>query len=113
MRTLRESYINQIYMGSKKRQDLLSKLGAWGPWEMVEEEGKGMEGVEKNVNNNNNNNNNGIFLMEVYCRRPEIKELSPSSFFCLFPELGCNVSSLHPGPLPTFSLPTAMSSLQE
>ena len=112
MRTLRESYINQIYMGSKKRQDLLSKLGAWGPWEMVEEEGKGMEGVEKNVNNNNNNNN-GIFLMEVYCRRPEIKELSPSSFFCLFPELGCNVSSLHPGPLPTFSLPTAMSSLQE
>ena len=31
-------------MGSRKRQDLLSKLGAWGPWERVEGEGRGREG---------------------------------------------------------------------
>ena len=35
MRTLRDTYIDLIYMGSRKRQALLSKLGAWGPWERV------------------------------------------------------------------------------
>ena len=30
--TIRETYIDLIYMRSRKRQDLLSKLGAWGPW---------------------------------------------------------------------------------
>ena len=34
-------------MGSRKRQDLLSKLGAWEPWERVEGEGRGGRGVEK------------------------------------------------------------------
>ena len=36
MRTLRETYMALIYMGSRKRQDLLSKLEAWGPWKRVE-----------------------------------------------------------------------------
>ena len=31
-------------MGSRKRQDLLSKLGAWGPCERIEGEGRGKEG---------------------------------------------------------------------
>ena len=44
MRTLRETYIDLIYTGSRKRQDLLSKLGAWGPWETVEREGIDREG---------------------------------------------------------------------
>ena len=39
MRTLRETY-----MGSRKREDLLSKLGAWGRWEKVEGEQRGREG---------------------------------------------------------------------
>ena len=43
MRTPRETYIDLIYMGSRKRQDLLSKLEAWGPWERVEGEGRGRE----------------------------------------------------------------------
>lgn len=30
MRTLREISIDLIYMESRNRQDLLSKLGAWG-----------------------------------------------------------------------------------
>ena len=46
MRTLRETYMDLIYMGSRKKQNLLSKLGAWGPWERVE--GGGGE-AEKNV----------------------------------------------------------------
>ena len=33
-----------IYMGSRKRQDLLSKLGAWGLCEKVEGVGRGKEG---------------------------------------------------------------------
>ena len=37
---LRETYMDLIYMGSRKRKDLLSKLGAWGPWERVEGEGR-------------------------------------------------------------------------
>ena len=36
-------FINLIYMGNSKIQDLLSKLGAWGPWERVEEKGRGRE----------------------------------------------------------------------
>ena len=31
-----------IYMVSRKRQALLSKLGAWRPWERVEGEGERM-----------------------------------------------------------------------
>ena len=50
MRTLRETYMDLIYMGSRKRQDLLRKLGAWGPWKRVEGEERGREGSrEKNV----------------------------------------------------------------
>ena len=44
MRTLRETYIDLIYMGSRKRQDLLNKLGVWGLWERVEEEEREKEG---------------------------------------------------------------------
>ena len=44
MRTLREMYIDIIYMGSRKRQYFLNKLGAWGPWERVKGEGRGREG---------------------------------------------------------------------
>ena len=43
MRTLREAYTDLIYMGSRKRQDLLSKLGAWGPWGPWERVGGGGE----------------------------------------------------------------------
>ena len=43
-RTPRQTYMDLINMGSRKRQDLLSKLGAWGPWEKVEWEGKEREG---------------------------------------------------------------------
>ena len=48
MRTARETYMDLIYMGSRKRQDHLSKLGAWGPWERDERVGRGSE-TEKNV----------------------------------------------------------------
>ena len=44
MRTLRETYMDLIYMGSRKRQDLLSKLGARAPWERGEGEGRVREG---------------------------------------------------------------------
>ena len=55
MRTLRETYIDLIYMGSRKRQDLLSKLGAWGPWGRVEVgRGKAERGADKNVELNKN-----------------------------------------------------------
>ena len=47
MRTLRETYMDLIYMGSRKRQALLSKLGVWGSWERAEEEGKEVGRVEK------------------------------------------------------------------
>ena len=43
MRTLRETYMDLIYMGSGKRHDLLSKLGSWGSWERVEGEGIGRD----------------------------------------------------------------------
>ena len=49
MRTLRETHEDLIYMGNRKGQDLLSKLGAWRPWVSVEWEGRGRRGVEKNV----------------------------------------------------------------
>ena len=39
MKTLRETYIDLIYMENRKRQYLMSKLGAWGPWERVEWQG--------------------------------------------------------------------------
>ena len=38
-------------MGSRKKQDLLSKLGAWGSWKRVEEEGEGKEGSGENIYN--------------------------------------------------------------
>ena len=44
MRTLRETYIDLSYMGSRKSQDLLSKLGAWGTWERVKGEGRDRDG---------------------------------------------------------------------
>ena len=55
MKTLRETYIDLIYMGSRKKQDLLSKLGAWGPRERIDK-GRGEErrGIEKNVEFNKN-----------------------------------------------------------
>ena len=55
MRALREAYIYLIYMGSRKRQDLPSKLGAWGPWGKVEGwRGEAGKGTEKNVELNKN-----------------------------------------------------------
>ena len=44
MRTPRETYMDLIYMGSRKRKDFMSKLGAWEPWERVEMEGRRREG---------------------------------------------------------------------
>ena len=52
MRTLRETYIDLIYweMESRKRQDLLSKLGAWAPSGRVEGGREvAAKGAEKNV----------------------------------------------------------------
>ena len=47
-RTLRETYMDVIYMGSRKRQDLLSKLGIWGRLKRIE--GKdGGRGGEKYI----------------------------------------------------------------
>ena len=43
----KETYMNQIYMGSRKRHDLLSKLGAWGLWERVERKGREGEGSKE------------------------------------------------------------------
>ena len=54
-------------MGSRKRQDLLRKLGAWRPWKRVEVEGRGKKGSrekcraeQKSIKKNNNNNNKRI-----------------------------------------------------
>ena len=50
MKTLRETYMDLNYLVGKIRQDLLSKLGAWGPWERVEgRRGEVRRGAEKNV----------------------------------------------------------------
>ena len=44
-----------IYMENRKRQDLLSKLGAWGPWGRIERwRGEKGRGAEKNVELNKN-----------------------------------------------------------
>ena len=54
-----------IYIGSRKRLDILSKLGAWGPWERIESvEGEGrrrgaeekvqLSKINKKVKNNKN-----------------------------------------------------------
>ena len=48
MRTLRDIYVDLIHMESSKRQDLLSKLGAWGPWKMTEWQGRSTEGEREN-----------------------------------------------------------------
>ena len=48
-RKQRETYMDLMYMGKIKREALLSKLGAWGPWERVEGEGRGREKMEKNI----------------------------------------------------------------
>ena len=46
-------------MGSRQRQDLLSKLGAWGPWGKVEgRREKAERGAEKNVELNKNQKKN-------------------------------------------------------
>ena len=45
----RETYMDLIYMGSRKQQDLLSKLGPRRPWEKVEGEGRGREERRKKV----------------------------------------------------------------
>ena len=54
MRTLRETYIDIIYMRSRKWQDLLSKLGIWGQCGRTEREGRARRGAEKNVELNKN-----------------------------------------------------------
>ena len=55
MRTLRETFMDLINMGSRKRQDLLSKLGTWRPWGRVEGERRETgRGAEKNVELNKN-----------------------------------------------------------
>ena len=41
---LKREISHLIYMGSRKMQDLLSKLGAWGPCKRVEEEENGRKG---------------------------------------------------------------------
>ena len=43
MKTLRETHIDLIYMVSRKRQDILSELEAWGTYKRVEKEGRGRE----------------------------------------------------------------------
>ena len=52
--TLRETYMNLIYMESRKRQDRLSKLGAWGPWESVEKREEVEKRTKKTVELNKN-----------------------------------------------------------
>ena len=44
MTTLRETYMDLIYMRIRKRQDLLSKLAAWRAWKRIEGKGRGREG---------------------------------------------------------------------
>ena len=55
----------------------------------------------------------GVFLMEVYSRRLDIKAPSPSSVCSLLPEYRCNVISQPPVPLTNIYLPPAMTTLQE
>ena len=49
MRTLRETYIDLIYMGSRRRQDLLSKLGAGDLGRGLKGRKEAGKGAEKNV----------------------------------------------------------------
>ena len=50
MRTLRETYIGLIYMGSRKRQDIQSKLRAWESWGRVEwEAGRRAKRIQKYI----------------------------------------------------------------
>ena len=49
MRTLRKTYMDLIYMGNRKRQDFLSKLGAWKSWERIKGEERGKERSRENV----------------------------------------------------------------
>ena len=51
----RDAHRELIYMGSRKKQDLLSKLGAWGSLERVEREWGGREGNGENIYLNKNN----------------------------------------------------------
>ena len=45
----KETYMDLISMGSRKRQDLLSKLRAWGLWERIGRERRGREGGRKKI----------------------------------------------------------------
>ena len=49
MRTLRETYMDLNYMGNRKKQDLLNKLGEWGPWERVERDGREGKGSREKI----------------------------------------------------------------
>ena len=67
MRTLRETYMDLIYMGSRKRQDLLSKLGAWGLCGRVEgQRGEAERGTKKNVELNKNQKERMIWELILY-----------------------------------------------
>ena len=44
MQLLREIHVDLIFMGTRKRQNLMSKLGAWGPWERGEGEKRRRKG---------------------------------------------------------------------
>ena len=54
-------------MGSIKRQDLLSKLKVWGPWEWGE--GRKTEEWTKKLLNKNNNRKN-IYMYEYVIMKP-------------------------------------------
>ena len=57
MMILIETYIDLISVGSRKRQDLLSKLGAWRCWRRFEG-GEAWREAEKNVELNKINKKN-------------------------------------------------------
>ena len=54
MRTLRETYIDLIYMGSRKRQDLLIQLRSWDLGRGLKGRREAGRGAEKNVELNKN-----------------------------------------------------------
>ena len=45
----RETYMDLMYMSSRKRKDLLSKLRPWGPWERVSGDGRDRKGSRKKM----------------------------------------------------------------
>ena len=49
MRILRETYINLIYMGSRKIQDLLRKLGAWDHERWLKRVGERQAGEQRKM----------------------------------------------------------------